>query len=368
LSDRAGAVRAVAIRDLPDDPPLFAKLATGDESAEVRFYAVARLTDPALLVRICRDDASPWVRMTAMKRLSDPVELAKLARTHRDWVMRKAAVERLTDIGVLSAIASTDADLDVRRAAFLLLDEKAVAAIARSAAPSQIKVEAVSFLHDQRLLEDLALGRGDREARLKAVAALTDPAAVRRVLDGSADPEVRAAAVERAAGATTPAADPRIVTVRRMILDPAITGRLGSLDCDARIRQDEKRYAKDDETASAPPTKGKVLVEYVTLSIRKGDQILFRSTYRGHKSRKAEAFGADSPVSGGYLVKVNAAELDYVDIATALLDCPEYGDLAVAVGSKNKYIHAAAIALSDTWRGTGAAKFESEHDEAIDDD
>jgi hypothetical protein len=135
-----------------------------------------------------------------------------------------------------------------------------------------------------------------------------------------------------------------------------------------RIRLDEKRYIKD-EGPTQPPVKGKVLVENVSVSLRNGAMVLFRKTYRGNKSRKAEAFNNDAPVQGGYLVKLNGAEIDYVEIAEALLDDPPKNlDLSVALGSKDKYIHAAAVVLSDSWRGTSAPRIEPERGEGIDDD
>jgi hypothetical protein len=167
-----------------------------------------------------------------------------------------------------------------------------------------------------------------------------------------------------------PAPDPRDVQVRLMLLDPAIAGRHGRLDVDFRVALDEKRYVKDEAASGGPgtPVKGKVLVENVTLTIRRGDEVLFKKSYRGHKARKAEAFSPEAPVEGGYLMKVNSAELDYVEIAESLLTIPDKSDLNLALGSKSKYIHAAAAALSDSWRGGGAPKIESEREEASDDD
>jgi hypothetical protein len=277
------------------------------------------------------------VRRTA-DALTDPVTLARIARTHPDWVLRKAAVERLRDARVLSSIASSDSDEDVRRAAFLLLDEKAIAGIAAGKAAPSVRAQAVSFLTDQRNLAELAV-TGPREAALD------------RLIEVRSQP-----------------ADPRNRRVQAMLLDPALVRSLGPLELDVRIGVDEKRYVRDDPGSGSPPTKGKVLVETVSLAIRRGDEVLFRKSYRGHKARKGEAFSSGSAVQGGYLTKVNAAEVDCVEIAQALLAGLREGELRVASASKDKYIHAAAAALSDTWRGGGEHRIEPESGEAEEDD
>jgi multidrug efflux pump subunit AcrA (membrane-fusion protein) len=88
----------------------------------------------------------------------------------------------------------------------------------------------------------------------------------------------------------------------------------------------------------------------VSLSIRRGDDTIFKKVYRGLKSRKAEPFDSASPMQAGYLVKVNAAEVDYVEIAQGLLDHSSREELSAASRSENKYIRAAAALLSDPWR------------------
>jgi hypothetical protein len=104
------------------------------------------------------------------------------------------------------------------------------------------------------------------------------------------------------------------------------------------------------------------------VTIRKGGEVLFRKSYRGHRSRKAEAFNPGAPLQGGYLIRVNSAEVDYVEVAEALLAGLDEHDLKVAMGSNDKYILAAAEALSDSWRGGGAPRVESGSEEASDDD
>jgi len=202
------------------------------------------------------------------------------------------------------------------------------------------------------------------------VAFLNDRRVIDEFLGGLVDPGVRAAAVERTLRVGAQAPDPREVGIRLLLLDPAIAGRYGRLDMAFQVALEEKRYVKDEAPSGGTEAlvKGKVLVENVALTIRRGDEVLFKKAYRGRKARKAEAFNPEAPEQGGYLMKVHPAELDYVEIAQALLAHQAQNNLKVALGSKSKYIHAAAAALSDSWRGGGAPKIASEHDEASDDD
>ena len=67
-------------------------------------------------------------------------------------------------------------------------------------------------------------------------------------------------------------------------------------------------------------------------------------------------------------MRVNPAEVDYVEIAEALLANLDENHLKVATRSNDKYILAAAAALSDSWRGGSAPSSEPGNEEAIDDD
>jgi hypothetical protein len=106
----------------------------------------------------------------------------------------------------------------------------------------------------------------------------------------------------------------------------------------------------------------------VTVTIRKGGEVLFKKGLSRAQGQEGRGVQPEAPEQGGYLVRVNPARLDYVEIAGALLVFQGQDDLNVALGSKSKYIHAAAAALSDSWRGGGAPKIEPEHQEASDDD
>jgi hypothetical protein len=191
----------------------------------------------------------------------------------------------------------------------------------RSPAPTTgdaAREEAVAFITDQRVLESLATDARDEGVRSAAVHRLSDPGVVQRILERTTDPVVRAAAVERLAGGGAQPVDPRNVRIREMLLDPAIVKLLGSLELDFSSRFDEKRYLKDDEQTGVP-TKGKVLIESLSVAVRNGGEILFKKVYKGNKGRRSEVFDSGLPVQGGYRIKVNPAEVDYVEMAEALL-------------------------------------------------
>ena len=204
--------------------------------------------------------------------------------------------------------------------------------------------------------------------RLQAIRGLSDPEVLRHVLEAAADPDLLKAALDRTVEIEGQVADPRNVEVRRILLDPVIVKHYGRLDLDCRISTDERRYIKERDEGKEQPAKGKVLMESVGLAIREGDEVLFRKTYRGNKARRAEPFNPGAPVQGGYLVKVNRTDIDYVEIGEALLR-PLDGDLLKsAAASENKYVRAAAIALSDSWRTSVPAKIESDGEEEDDGD
>jgi hypothetical protein len=230
---------------------------------------------------------------------------------------------------------------------------------------------ALNRLADPAALARIARTHPDWVMRKAAVGRLTDTRVLSVIASEDRDVDVRRAALREQAGpldVESQGADPRKLLVRRMLADPALVKLLGRLELDFRVGVDEKRYVKEDVASVEPAAKGKVLVESVAVTIRKGDQVLFRKSYRGQRSRKAEAFDPEAPVQGGYLIRVNSAEVDYVEIAQALLADRDARDLKVAMGSNDKYILAAAAALSDSWRGGGAPKIESRVAEASDDD
>jgi hypothetical protein len=63
-----------------------------------------------------------------------------------------------------------------------------------------------------------------------------------------------------------------------------------------------------------------VLIERVSVSIRKGQHVLFKKTYLGSKGRKLESFSPELAVVEGYSVKVHSADVDLLEISKALLE------------------------------------------------
>jgi hypothetical protein len=87
-------------------------------------------------------------------------------------------------------------------------------------------------------------------------------------------------------------------------------------------------------------------MERVSISIRKGPEILFKKTYLGSKGRKLESFPPELAVVEGYHVKVHPADVDILEITQALLK-PLPKDLLTQAGrSANKYVQTAAMAMT----------------------
>jgi len=366
--DAAPPVRRTALDGLPDDPAFFRAVALGDKSSEVRAYAVARLSDTATLASIVKNDTSPAVQAVALRRLSDPAAIAGIATGNRSWVLRRDAVERLTDPKMLASVAASDADEDVRRAALDRLDEKTIGGLCTSAGSPAARAQAVGLVSNQEFLEQIASGKDAIAVRLAAVAALSDRDALRRVLDTASDPEVRGAAEVRMIGLQGESPDPRNLTLRRILAERALTDHYGTLDLDFRIWTDEKRYVREDDDASTNPPKGKVVSEFITVSVRQGTKVLYRKTFRARKPRKSEVFAQGSLREEGYGVKLNRAEIDYLEICEALLAPLDDGALAVAARSNNKYLSASAHALlDDAHRGLVPSKRTEPEGEGDDD-
>ena len=86
-------------------------------------------------------------------------------------------------------------------------------------------------------------------------------------------------------------------------------------------------------------------MERVSLSIRKGPEVLFKKTYLGSKGRKLEAFPPDMAVVDGYHVKIHPAEVDYLEICQALLKPLPKDLLDQAGSSENKYVRTEATSM-----------------------
>jgi hypothetical protein len=314
----------------------------------VRLNAVARLDDQGLLATIAQEDPSPGVRMTAQKRLTGPQELADVALKSHDWVVRKLAVTKLADPNVLAQVATSDPDDDVRREALShLVDDELLVRVATSAPMARARDQAVAFITDEKLLADLALGSGDRAVRLAAIREVAEKEVLSRCASQAGDPELRDEAFRRMAQLEGQAVDPRNTLVRQILLDPAVVKYYGGLDLDCKIWMEEKRYVKEDAPASYPAPKGKVLMEHVSITIRRGSEVLFKKTYLGIKGRKLESFPPELAVVEGYHVKIHSADVDYLEIAQALLKPLPKEELTQAGRSENKYVNTAATTMTN---------------------
>jgi hypothetical protein len=286
--------------------------------------------------------------MTAVKRLTGPRELATVARDSRDWVVRSFALEKITDPEVLFAAAASDPDEDVRHEALSRFpDEKLLARVATSAPSLEAREQAVTFITDRTLLADLALGGADRSVRLAAIRQVAEMDVLKRCASQTSDAEIRGEAFRRMARLQGQTVDPRNALVRRILLDPAIVRHYGELDLDFTVSTDEKRYVREDGPGSYPPPKGKVLIERVSVSIRKGQEILFKKTYLGSKGRKLESFSPELAVVDGYSVKVHSADVDLLEISKALLEPLPEELLTQAGRSEDKYVRTAATAMTN---------------------
>jgi hypothetical protein len=142
---------------------------------------------------------------------------------------------------------------------------------------------------------------------------------------------------------------------------------LGDLDVAFRVGTDEKRYLQESDDAATPPPKGKVLVESVTVSIQRGEETLLQRVFRGNRGRRSEVFAPGSPVEDGYRVRVNRAEIDFLEVATALLQALSPAAFDMAERSDNKYL-SAATQLFESGRGQALSRRESSESQGEDDD
>jgi hypothetical protein len=343
--DRAGAVRAAALEAwlAPDAAlePLLPALASSDPDPAVRFAATTRLSDRSALSEICRNDESAAVRLAALQRLPIGPELEAAAQRHFDWIVRRAATDRLTDPAVLASIAWHDPDPDVRQTARDALGPRALAALAMGDAPASIRGEAIESIGDRAVLAELARS--------------TLPA------------ELRALAVRRQERIVGRASDPRIESLRAILDDRSMRGSGPELTLESRIWSEERRYVSAESGATDPRSKGKVLQENVSVTVRRGDEVLLRALYRGYKPHRAEAFEPSADAVGGYLLKFHPARIDGVEFATQLLAALGAPAPAQAADAENKYLRAAAARLADEWWRPVALRTTT-HDEGTSDD
>lgn len=169
------AVRAAAVRDLPeDDRDLLLEIARGDPAPGVRRAAVERMPDLATLVAFLRDpgeagDADGDARAEARAAVRDTLVEAQ------DAEAAVGALDALADERDLAAVARAAGLEAVGRAALERLStDRMVAAVARRAGRAEIALAAVSRLTEPDELLSVAVKADDRTAALAACERLLD--------------------------------------------------------------------------------------------------------------------------------------------------------------------------------------------------
>ena len=169
------AVRAAAVRDLPeDDRDLLLEIARGDPAPGVRRAAVERMPDLATLVAFLRDpgeagDADGDARVEAQAAVRDTLIEAQ------DAEAAVGALDVLADERDLAAVARAAGLEALGRAALeRLSDDRMVAAVARRAGRAEIALDAVARLTEPDELLSVAVKADDRTAALAACERLLD--------------------------------------------------------------------------------------------------------------------------------------------------------------------------------------------------
>lgn len=326
LSDRDGSVRAAALERLPAEPEFVQQLALNDPSAEVRFLAAARLDSPALLARICRRDRNVHVQRAALARLNDQAALGRIVRSHPNWLIRREAASRLSDLDLLFAVAASDRDPDVRRAALDRLDQDRLETLARSAREAIVRTEATGQLLRAGPLAQLATDAVDLETRETAQARLE------QLMEGE---------ISSPSGPW-----------RRIVSAPELIRALGRLRLTVRSWTEERRYARPVNTGTeAKKRKGVEFQQSIAVTVIQDDRVLFEETFRGRKPKKEESFESGLVNRAGYSVRYNDAQVDGLELASALLSSLPDGSLDALARSNDKYIKTAALLRRDEWRG-----------------
>ncbi len=326
LNDRDGSVRAAALARLSAEPEFVQQLALNDPSAEVRFLAAARLDSPPLLARICLRDRNVHVQRAALARLNDQAALGRIARSHPNWLIRRDAATRLSNPDLLFAVAASDRDADVRRAALDRLDQDRLETLARSAREAIVRTEATGQLLRAEPLAQLATDAVDLETRETAQARLE------QLMEGE---------ISSPSGPW-----------RRIVSAPELIRALGRLRLTVRSWTEERRYARPINTGTEAKTrKGVALQQSIAVTVSQDDRVLFEQTFRGRKPKKEESFEPGLVNRAGYSVRYNDAQVDGLELASALLSHLPDGSLNTLARSNDKYIKTAALLKRDEWRG-----------------
>jgi hypothetical protein len=345
LADGDEAVRARAVLELPDDPPLFQDLALKDPSALVRRNACGRLLDPATLNRIIRNDGSAAVRLAAMGRLTDAKTLEAYLADGPDWQLRAQAATKISDPDLLARAAASDPDEDVREAARDRLYHLGALANVTDEAMREAwwkaSVEPPPLVRrDDLLPADPAIRRSAEETL-----AMKDRAAIRASLrDGS--PEVRRAAAFRLLELEGRITDPRAIRLYLTVSDPALEARFGPLRPEISIATSEQRYATDSPGGGYPPLRGRVITERLRIRITTEEgRPMAEREYAGARGKKAQAFDQRYPMVDGSYILYNPAKVNLVEICLALLQQADRQLWEALAASGDKYLRAVAMAL-----------------------
>lgn len=166
--------------------------------AERRAAAVTNGSDKELLAalpRLATDDESPDVRLAAVRRLDDWTVLAQVAQTDTDAGVAGAARER-----ALARLAREELD-DPGPAEPLLESagpEERLKLLREAASPA-LRRRLLEDVDDPKLLAERCLKDGDRALRARALEKLSDPGQLERVVRGlkGADKRLRRDAEEK---------------------------------------------------------------------------------------------------------------------------------------------------------------------------
>ncbi len=204
--------------------------------------------------------------------------------------------------------------------------------ICRKDGSPRVRAAALARLTDPRVLASLARTHPDWRIRKAAAGRLGDRSALASIAHRDPDADVREAARRRLDPAREAVGTPP-ERIRPILADPALRARFGPMELETHVSEAESAYARDGE-------RGEVVVERMEVEIRAGGSVLFEREYEGREGRRSEAF-LDSRV------KRHGAEVDLVEVATALLRGADPGLLRRAARSADKYVRAAAEDLLD---------------------
>ncbi len=189
---RRAALGALAMTD----QARLMELTPGLPVADLRQFAVRRITNDAFLLARSREDPSAAVRTAAVEAMQSPQTILTVATESYYGDLRHHAAEfPHFDAAARARIAEADSarDLEIKN----LAAETSPAALADKALNAKFDTvcrAAVERLTDQASLARVAMKTTDREVAKVALARLNDPTALGQVASNADDPAVRIAA------------------------------------------------------------------------------------------------------------------------------------------------------------------------------